>query len=343
PFGGRRNGQAFAIGNLAYLGGGWAGSGSYQKRFDVYNPATNTWTLVGDLGGLYRHNGAGFSIGEKGFICGGRRSMGWGNPPGSSQFYTINDLWEFDPTTIELDARVMLDGPFDSDMELMNDDLRAAGLLPLRDPYALNGYPFPGGSYSDRPTVIPAAVDENAVVDRIVIELRNATDPAQVLATRHVWLQRDGDIVDMDGSSPVRFTLAQGSYHVAVRHRNHLGMMSAAPIGFGPAPANIDLSSPATTTYGSDARKIDAGVARAWCGDVTFNGRTKYVGTGNDRDPILMRIGGAVPTNTVEGYFPEDVNLDGQVRYNGAANDRDPILQVIGGAVPTNVRLEQLP
>lgn len=343
PFGGRRNGQAFAIGNMGYLGGGWAGSGQFAKRFDVYDPATNTWDLLGDMGGLYRHNGAGFSIGDKGYVCGGRRSMGFGNPPGSSQFYTINDLWEFDPTTIELDAQVMLDGPYDADTEWMNDDLRAAGLLPLRDPYALNGYPLPGGSYSDRPTVIPIAADENAVVDRIVVELRNATNPAQVLATRHVWLQRDGDIVDMDGSSPVRFTLDHGSYYVAIRHRNHLGFMTATPVTFTTSPTAIDFTSPSTATFGTEARRIQDGMALAWCGDVTFNGRTAYVGSNNDRDPILIRIGGSNVLQVIDGYHPEDVNLDGQVKYSGSGNDRDPILQTIGGSIPTNVRSQQLP
>jgi hypothetical protein len=69
----------------------------------------------------------------------------------------------------------------------------------------------------------------------------------------------------------------------------------------------------------------------------------RYVGTQNDRDPILQAIGGSVPTNITTGYRQEDVNLDGTVRYIGASNDRDPILQNIGGTVPTNVRLQQLP
>ncbi|HMQ77881.1 MAG TPA: hypothetical protein PKE21_17295, partial [Flavobacteriales bacterium] len=60
-------------------------------------------------------------------------------------------------------------------------------------------------------------------------------------------------------------------------------------------------------------------------------------------DPILVRIGGTVPTNTANGYFPEDVNLNGQVKYAGSANDRDPILVNVGGVVPTNTRVEQVP
>ena len=63
----------------------------------------------------------------------------------------------------------------------------------------------------------------------------------------------------------------------------------------------------------------------------------------NDRDPILVAVGGTVPTATVSGYLPTDVNMDGRVKYTGSVNDRDPILVNVGGTVPTNTRVEQLP
>ncbi len=69
----------------------------------------------------------------------------------------------------------------------------------------------------------------------------------------------------------------------------------------------------------------------------------KYTGADNDRDPVLVTIGGTVPTNTVSGYLPADVNLDGTVKYTGVRNDRDPILLTIGGTVPTAVRVQPLP
>ena len=66
-------------------------------------------------------------------------------------------------------------------------------------------------------------------------------------------------------------------------------------------------------------------------------------GQDNDRDAILLKIGGEVVTSIVNGYFLEDVNLDGQVKCAGSNNDRDLILVNIGGDVPTAVRVEQLP
>jgi hypothetical protein len=214
--------------------------------------------------------------------------------------------------------RVFLDGPFDAVAGLMYDSLNAQGLLNTLDPYGANGYPYPGGNYSDIPVEVPATTGNDAVVDRVIVELRDAINPATIVATRHVWLQRDGDVVDMDGISPVRFTMAPGSYYVAIRHRNHLGAMTAAPIALDSIAATVDLTLPAIATYGTDARRIVGTVATLWAGDV-------------------------IPTNTVPGYFPEDVNMDGVVRYVGVLNDRDLILQTIGGFVPTNVRLQQLP
>jgi hypothetical protein len=67
-----------------------------------------------------------------------------------------------------------------------------------------------------------------------VLEIRDAQQPARVLATRSALLQRDGDIVDVDGSSAVAFnSLAAGNYLVAVVHRNHLSAVTAQPVSIG--------------------------------------------------------------------------------------------------------------
>ena len=56
-----------------------------------------------------------------------------------------------------------------------------------------------------------------------------------------------------------------------------------------------------------------------------------------------MEIGGVVPTNTVVGYSTSDVNMNGQIKYTGLGNDRDPILLNIGGVNPTTIRAAQFP
>ncbi|MBK9273340.1 MAG: hypothetical protein IPM49_02215 [Flavobacteriales bacterium] len=244
-------------------------------------------------------------------------------------------------------VRAMLEGPYSSTTGLMNDALRSLGTFPLVDPYPGLGYTHVGGG--NDAAIDPAVLNitgNDAIVDWVLLELRDANTPATVVSSRSALVQRDGDVVEPDGVSPVRFPIATGNYHLAVRHRNHLGCMTAGPLALGPGSTTVDLTTLATPTFGTNARKASGGAVNLqllWAGDVTFNGQVKYAGGGNDRDPILVRIGGNVPTNTANGYFPEDVNLNGQVKYAGSANDRDPILVNIGGSVPTAVRTQQLP
>ena len=241
---------------------------------------------------------------------------------------------------VKVDLKMMLEGPFDSGSGLMNDDLRIQGLVPLQEPYSDQGFSI-GGIDQTNANVLSIAGNK-AVVDWLLIEVRSAANAAQVLRTRAALLLRDGSVISADGG-PLMFDLSPGNYHVSVRHRNHLGCMTATAVALSSASGTIDLSDQNTATWGNDARKAIGNVRVLWAGDVDPDGVIKYTGANNDRDPILVRIGGTVPTSVANGYHPEDVNLDGAVKYTGPDNDRDPILQNIGGIVPTFTRSEQLP
>ncbi|MBP6310683.1 MAG: hypothetical protein KA408_00320 [Flavobacteriales bacterium] len=241
-----------------------------------------------------------------------------------------------------VDARAILSGAYEQGgFSVMYDDLRIADLIPLAEPYTAMGFVL------DEPaTTTEQALDwtlSAAIVDWVLLELRDATDPTDIVARKAALLRRDGKIVAVDGVATVGFCVPHGDYYVVVRHRNHLGVMTAAPIALSAAPTMVDLTDPTTPVYGTDARAQLNDVMGLWQGNVTPNTEVKYTGTENDRDPILARIGGVVPTNSVVGYWPEDVNLDGVVRYTGVNNDRDQVLLVIGGVVPTATRAEQLP
>ncbi|MBL0044017.1 MAG: hypothetical protein IPP33_06315 [Flavobacteriales bacterium] len=244
---------------------------------------------------------------------------------------------------ILLSTRLLLDGPFVSGTGLMDDGLRTAGLIPLTDPYPALGYVHAGAPSPSTSTGALAITGNNAIVDHVLLELRASGNNTVVVASRTALVQRDGDVVDMDGTSAVTFAAPAASYFVAVGHRNHLTCMTASPVALSGTPTTVDFTTPTTLTYGTDARKAIGNVRVLWAGDVTFNDQVKYTGAGNDRDPILVRIGGNVPTNTVSGYYTEDVNLDGVVKYIGAGNDRDPVLVTIGGNTPNAVRSAQLP
>jgi hypothetical protein len=221
----------------------------------------------------------------------------------------------------------------------MVDSLRTKGLLPLQEPYTALGLGV-AETVSTTPSVL-SVTGGNAIVDWVVVELRNATTHSVIVEARAALLQRDGDVVAVDGVSPLGFCSAVGSYKVAVRHRNHLACMTNASFTLGATTTVIDLTLSGTATHGINARKTLGGVMALWAGNAVANAQLSY--TGNDRDAVLAAIGGTVPTNTVMGYLLADVNLDGAVVYTGGGNDRDVILGNIGGTVPTNVLDEQLP
>lgn len=242
-----------------------------------------------------------------------------------------------------LSAKVYLDGAYGTGPQ-MSDALRAAALIPATEPYTALGFAHvAGGGGETVNSQVLNTTGNNAIVDWVFVELRSPAPSYTVLATRSALVQRDGDIVDVDGTSAVAFSIAAGSYHVVVRHRNHLGIMSASAVAMGTTAGSIDFRSTTTATYGSDAQRTVGSTRTMWTGDCGGNGTVMYTGTGNDRDPILTRVGGTVPTNSVSGYWHEDINMDGSVMYTGSGNDRDLILQTIGGTVPTNTRAQQLP
>lgn len=261
--------------------------------------------------------------------------------------YTAQAQCDFPATTT---LRVLLEGPLDTTTMLMNDELRTAGLLPLAEPYTALGHQFRGGGNEtiDPSVLLPEGPD--AIVDWVVVEVRHPNDPGRILYSRSALLQRDGDVVGLDGLNSVQLCVEAGKYHIAVRHRNHLGIMTGSPLEYYQGQFGIlysdpvDLSSPQTNTYRNSQARRKMGVGMAmWSGDVSFDGKVQYTGEGNDRDLVLQAIGGVVPTSTATGYGSSDLNLDGSMRYTGDGNDRDQILRTIGGAVPTNIREGYLP
>ena len=232
---------------------------------------------------------------------------------------------------------------------LMQDSLRTKGLVPTSEPYAALGYAYTAflGSSTIPPTLL-ATTGNNAIVDWVVVELRSSANAAQVLFSRPALIQRDGDLVDLDGDGYVNFPSAVGNYYVALRHRNHLSIMTGAAQNLAVTPNTIDFRLSSTACYGTNARTAVGTVMCLWSGDANGtgngNGALSYTGNNNDRDPILTAIGGTTPNNTLTNQYSRlDVNMDGVVKYTGLNNDRDPILTNIGSTTPNNTRAQQLP
>ena len=302
----------------------------YRNNAGVTYPYTygNTVSITGSsAGGAYYYYCYDWEVSNPPMTCSSARTM---------VTATVTD-------GVVPDIKVLMEGPYDPVGGKMDDDLRAAGLIPVNEPFTALGFTHAGGGGGEAiANGLLAVSGDNAVVDWVFIELRSAGQPGQVLATSSALVTRTGQVVSVTGA-PVRLPLQNGSYYVAVRHRNHFGCMTANPVALTGNPTTIDFRTASTATWGTDARKINGATTLLWAGNVLRNANLLYVGANNDRDPILSVIGGSVPTNTLSGYLQEDANLDGVAKYTGGANDRDIILSNIGGSVPTATRTEQLP
>ena len=246
--------------------------------------------------------------------------------------------------SVSVNVDMLLEGPYDPISGQMTDGLRSGGLIPLTEPYTALGYSQVAGGGGE--TVAQSVLNvtgTNAVVDWVRVELRSSTTPTTILATRQGLLQRDGDVTATDGTSPLTFNVGAGNYHVAVRHRNHLGAMTATAVALSGTAATVNFKGTSMATYGTAAQNTIGSARALWMGNTTGNNLIKYTGTGNDRDPILTRVGSGTPNATSVGYYIEDVRLNGSVRYTGTGNDRDPVLLSVGSTVPNSTRTEQLP
>ena len=187
--------------------------------------------------------------------------------------------------------------------------------------------------------------NENSIVDWIIIELRNSIDPTMVMHSRSALLQRDGDIVEVDGVSEIDFDgVVDDDYYVSIKHRNHLGVMTDYLVDLSTS-FTIDFTNLLTEIYGEDPREmVEMDVYGLWAGDANFNGEIKYNGSSNDKNVILLECGLFTPSdNVINIYHTADIDMDGDIEYNGGGNDKNAILTRVGIFSPNEIIEQQIP
>ena len=168
---------------------------------------------------------------------------------GATSDMAIDDVSITGTSGVNVSAGVWLEGPFVSGPVLMYDSLRVKGMIPTTEPYTGLGFANAGGGGGETTTAGVLAVSgANAIGDWVRLELRSSSDAASILATRQCLVQRDGDVVATDGVSPVTFNVGVGNYYVAIRHRNHLGCMTASAVALSGTPVAVNFRSSGTAT-----------------------------------------------------------------------------------------------
>ncbi|WP_420575059.1 endonuclease/exonuclease/phosphatase family protein [Kordia sp.] len=251
----------------------------------------------------------------------------------SDHFPVVTD---FSIKTATVSPIVYLQGaainPYIGEEQLMRDDLRRNNLLPTTSPYA--------DALTCEAAVFNANIgaENNDIVDWLYVELRDASDNTLVKYGRSALLQRDGDIVDIDGiSTTLKLNVPPASYYVAVRHRNHLGVMTIGEVDLSSSVVSIDFSLDSNfISYGNNPQTtsgIPSGRHAMWAGNVNDDSIIQYSGTNPDAPTILSTVLNDVgnflnfPTYTISSYHKNDVNMDGNIQYTGTIPDTPFILQ----------------
>jgi subtilisin-like proprotein convertase family protein len=224
----------------------------------------------------------------------------------------------------------------DDNSNLMRDDLRKKKLIPHTEPYTdLEGFKhFGAGGGEVLDTNILLQTGENAIVDWVLVELREVTNPSNIVATLSALIQRDGDLVSFQGDSVLVFdNVLIGDYYVSLKHRNHLGIFAQNPYTFGPTSIPyVDFTNLFTPVMGNNPGVDVNGKRGLWSGDLNADAKVIFQGPQNDVFHMLLYTlldekNQFFLTNFIsKGYSQNDFNMDGVVSYQGPGNDRSPLL-----------------
>ncbi|MBN1675369.1 MAG: hypothetical protein JXR37_30290 [Kiritimatiellae bacterium] len=192
-------------------------------------------------------------------------------------------------TPFAVDLRVFLQGPYDPVTDTLSTALQGAE-VPSNAPYAADDH-----SISDFPT---------QATDWVLVQLREEANGA-VLCSRAGLLRNDGLVVPESGATGLMVSVDSGApCYVAVKHRNHLGVMSAHPITFTNIMMAYDFTTNSSCYYGGTNAcvELEPGVWGMIAGDADGDGKITWV----DRAIASNQTGRS-------GYWCGDADLSGTV------------------------------
>ena len=168
-----------------------------------------------------------------------------------TETYYISNITVTEGSIQAMELSAMLEGPFASDTMATY----LSSNLPSTDPY-INALTI---------STLPPHI-----VDWVLVEVRDGLDSSQVLLQLPCLLRKDGKLVNAQGGTYLNpGTNLPATAYIVVKHLNHLGVMTAAPVDW---TQPIDFSDPGTVIMGSNGRKLAGGRALLWGGDANGDG-----------------------------------------------------------------------
>jgi hypothetical protein len=242
--------------------------------------------------------------------------------------------------------KVYLQGPYNTGTGVMSDGLRTLNLIPTTEPYTGITPAFThsgsGGGETSTAAIVGsgAPAGNDAIVDWIFVQLHDAGTGA-VVGTKSVLVQRDGDLVETDGVSPVNMAgFAAGNYFVSIRHRNHLGVRTTSTLALAKTTTTAyNFSTALAQAYNvgitnDPMATLTAGVFGMYGGNMIVDRVVRASGPAaiNDATSLLGTLGSSTILSSI--YSRADVNMDGTVRASGPAaiNDFTKLVGILGAA-----------
>ena len=284
--------------------------------------------------------------------------------PRSEQLLCINTRVYLEGALINNGNAVAGDG-----RPLMRDNLRrspfnSADYLPLSDPYEFattyvdvrskfTKYAPQTNAYPQFQQVTSAGVfdvtGQNAIVDWAFVELRSKSNKTLVQATRAGLIQRDGDVVDVDGVSCLAFPgITVDSYYVSIRHRSHFGVMTKYAQSATILQNLVDFTLLNTPLFdkgivnGNDFTglstndSVKTGYRALWQGDFNADGKIKYDNPNDDLSFMLFNVlgyvgntNGSTNYNMAYGYAQGDYDMNSKVKYDDPNDDNSLLLSQV--------------
>ena len=205
-----------------------------------------------------------------------------------------------------LNLTVFLEGPFNGTTAMSTALNGTPQLIPLAQPFNVAPWNYTG---TESVTSIPAGV-----VDWVLVELRDATSPVAAIPTTKVvgwpkacFINANGAIVALDGTSMLNIgnpTIVNTLY-VIVRHRNHIGIMSANSLTVNGNTFGYNFSTALAQAYGGilGFKQIGTGVFGMVSGDTDADGQISVL----DFSRWATDFGKTVV------YSSTDIDMDGQI------------------------------
>lgn len=196
--------------------------------------------------------------------------------------------------------RAFLEGPYNEATDAMTTNLTTDGLIPLEQPYAR-----PPWMYLGTESVATAGDIPPTVTDWILVEIREDIVDCPIVEQRAAWLLSNGDIVDVNGTGGITFAnlVEGGNYLVAIRHRNHLAVLSATAQTVTGGAFAYDFTIGVAQAQGTDQMVEKGGISALYAGDFDSNGTVTVA------DFNFYQVQAAL----LNMYLDGDVNMDKSV------------------------------